>query len=195
MAMRWAVLATFLGVTMAGGAMAETYKGYELPPYRVERSDGPYEVRAYGAHLVAEVRVRGSREGSISTGFRLLAGYIFGGNASGEKIAMTVPVAQSATEGDSWIVRFMMPAAQRPETLPAPDRAEVRFVPIAPERQIALRFSGARGDAVLAAKAAALRDWAKAQGMTITAGPYYYFYDGPMTLPWKRRNEVAFGVE
>ena len=37
-----------------------------------------------------------------------------------------------------------------------------------------------------------LADWAKAQGLTLTSPPRYYFYDGPMTLPWNRRYEVAF---
>jgi hypothetical protein len=191
--MRSAVLAGVLA--MAGSVTeAETYKGYELPPYTVAATDGAFEVRDYGAHLVAEVRVSGSRDGAINTGFRTLAGYIFGGNATGEKIAMTVPVAQTPVADGEWTVRFMMPAGFRPETLPKPDRAAIRFVTTAPERQVSLRFPGQRGDKVLAEKAAALRAWAKARGLTVTAGPHYYFYDGPMTLPWNRRNEVAFTV-
>ncbi len=192
----WAVvLASAMGAAMAMAAGAETYKGYEQPPYRVEAEEGPFQLRAYAPHLVAEVQVEGSRDGAINTGFRTLASYIFGGNATGEKIAMTVPVAQTPVGADAWTVRFMMPAAFRPETLPAPDRAAIRFVTTAPERQVTVRFSGARGDRVLDEKAAALRDWAAARGLTITAGPHYYFYDGPMTLPWNRRNEVAFTVD
>ncbi|MCU0903952.1 MAG: heme-binding protein [Tabrizicola sp.] len=189
------VLAGVVGVAMAEGAGAETYKGYELPPYQVEAEEGPFQLRAYAPHLVAEVRVTGSRDGAINTGFRTLAGYIFGGNATGEKIAMTVPVAQTPVDADAWTVRFMIPAAFRPETLPAPDRAGIRFLTTAPERQVTVRFAGARSDRVLDEKAAALRDWATAKGLTITAGPHYYFYDGPMTLPWNRRNEVAFTVD
>jgi hypothetical protein len=194
LAMRMAVLAGVLA--MAGAtATSDTYKGYELPPYTIEMTDGDFQLRDYGAHLVAEVRVSGSRDGAINTGFRTLAGYIFGGNATGEKIAMTVPVAQTPVADGEWTVRFMMPAAFRPETLPKPDRDSIRFVTTAPERQVILQFSGLRGDRALADKAEALRGWAQAKGLTITAGPHYYFYDGPMTLPWSRRNEVAFTVE
>jgi hypothetical protein len=143
MVMRNAVLAAGLGMAlMAGMAKAEGYKGYEMPPYAVEVAEGDFEVRAYGAHLVAEVQVKGSRDGAISAGFRVLAGYIFGGNDRGEKIAMTVPVAQSPVEGGVWTVRFMIPSGQSADTLPVPNDGSVRFVPVEPERQVALAFSG-----------------------------------------------------
>lgn len=190
--LKWLVLA--LGVAMAGEAGAEgTHKGYEMPPYRVEWQDGAREIRAYGPHLLAEVRVTGGRTGAIQAGFRTLAGYIFGGNATGEKIAMTVPVAQTPA-GESWVVSFMMPARYTTETLPAPRNEAIRFVNAGPSRQVVERFSGLPGTANLADRAEALRAWAKAQGHEILAGPHYYFYDAPMTLPWKRRNEVAFTI-
>jgi hypothetical protein len=192
--MRKMMLAVAWGIAMAGVAGAETtHKGYEMPPYSVEWSDDTREIRAYGPHLLAEVKVTGGRTGAIQAGFRMLAGYIFGGNATGEKIAMTVPVAQTA-ERDFWTVSFMMPASYTTKTLPAPRDDRIRFVPAGPSRQLVERFSGLPGTAGLAERADALRDWAEAQGYNITDGPHYYFYDAPMTLPWKRRNEVAFTI-
>jgi SOUL heme-binding protein len=192
--MRKRVLAGVLGVAMAGTAGAETtHKGYEMPPYAVEWSDSAREIRSYGPHLLAEVKVTGSRSGAIQTGFRTLAGYIFGGNATGEKIAMTVPVAQTP-EGETWVVSFMMPARYTTETLPAPRSNAIRFVEVGPSRQLVERFSGLPGTDNLADRAEALRAFADREGYEILAGPHYYFYDAPMTLPWKRRNEVAFTV-
>ncbi len=183
-----------LGVVMAGGAGAEaTHKGYEMPPYRVDWAEGAREIRGYGPHLLAEVRVSGGRSGAIQAGFRVLAGYIFGGNATGEKIAMTVPVAQTPA-GEDWVVSFMMPARYTAETLPAPRSERVRFVQAGPSRQVVERFSGLPGTAGLEERAEALRAWAEGQGHEILAGPHYYFYDAPMTLPWKRRNEAAFTI-
>lgn len=183
-----------LGVVMAGGAGAEaTHKGYEMPRYRVDWAEGAREIRGYGPHLLAEVRVSGGRSGAIQAGFRVLAGYIFGGNATGEKIAMTVPVAQTPA-GEDWVVSFMMPARYTAETLPAPRSERVRFVQAGPSRQVVERFSGLPGTAGLEERAEALRAWAEGQGHEILAGPHYYFYDAPMTLPWKRRNEVAFTI-
>lgn len=187
-----------LGVVMAGTAGAETtHKGYEMPPCSVEWSEGAREIRAYGPHLLAEVKVTGDRSCAIQAGFRTLAGYIFGGNARGEKIAMTVPVAQTpeATDkGETWMVSFMMPARYTTETLPAPRDGHIRLVPAGPSRRLVERFSGIPGTESLAERAEALRTWAEAQGYEILAGPHYYFYDAPLTLPWKRRNEVAFTI-
>ncbi len=181
-----------LGVAMAGVAGAEgTHKGYEMPPYTVEWAEGAREIRAYGPHLLAEVKVAGGRQGAIQTGFSLLAGYIFGGNATGEKIAMTVPVAQTP-EGDHWTVSFMMPARFTADRLPAPRNDAIRFVEAGPSRQVVERFSGVPATEDLATRAEALRVWAEGAGHRIVAGPHYYFYDAPMTLPWNRRNEVAF---
>ena len=185
-----------LGVAMSGQAEAEdSHKGYEMPPYTVDWQDGAREIRAYGPHLLAEVKVSGSRSAAIQTGFRLLAGYIFGGNATGEKISMTVPVAQTPLAGgETWVVSFLMPARYSTETLPAPRSDAIRFVEAGPSRQLVERFSGVPGTTNLAERAEALATWAKAQGHEIIAGPHYYFYDAPMTLPWKRRNEVAFSI-
>jgi hypothetical protein len=193
----WRILSALaLGTTLAGagGVMAEdTHNGYEMPPYTVEATDGAREIRSYGPHLLAEVKVSGTRQGAIQAGFRVLAGYIFGGNDTGEKIAMTVPVAQTP-EGDTWTVSFMMPARYTKDTLPTPRTDTIRFVEAAASRQVVERFSGLPGTVDLATRAKGLRTWAEAQGLTITAGPHYYFYDAPMTLPWNRRNEVAFTV-
>lgn len=200
----WRVLA-LVGAMMAGAADAETRKGYEMPPYRVERSDGAVEVRAYAPHILAEVTVQGDRSTAIGRGFRILAGYIFGGNESQARLAMTVPVAQSeqialtapvaqSGAGNEWVVQFMMPSSYTLDTLPKPKDATIRFVTTSPERQVVLRFSGIPGTATLEKRTTELRAWAAAQGITLGSGPHYYFYDAPMTLPWNRRSEVAFAI-
>lgn len=186
-----------LGVLMAlaGPAGAQGHKGYEMPPYAVDRAEDGLELRRYGPHLVAEVTVSGSRDAAIGTGFRVLAGYIFGGNDRGEKIAMTVPVTQApAGAGDRWTVRFMMPAAFTPASLPAPRDGRIRFVQVPGGRMLVDRFSGIPRTADLEARATALRDRAAAMGLEVTGGPFFHFYDAPMTLPWRRRNEVAFAL-
>ena len=186
-------------------AQAEMYRGYEMPPYAVEKQDGAFEVRTYRSHLQAEVTVEGNRGNAISAGFRVLANFIFGANASvvadpgpdgiapSEKIEMTVPVSQLPTQ-DGWTVRFMMPAEYSLETLPKPDNKAIRFVETDPERQVVVRFKGLWNDAKLDQYEAELRDWAAARGLSVTGDARYYFYDGPMTLPWNRRNEVALPI-
>ena len=60
----------------------------EEPKYTVVAKDGPFEIRDYPGTVVAEVEVDGDRQAATSAGFRLLAGYIFGGNAGGKNVAM-----------------------------------------------------------------------------------------------------------
>ena len=182
-------------VTVGASAFADgSYKGYEQPPFSVVSADGDFQIRDYGPHLLAQVKVRGPQAGGINRGFQVLAGYIFGGNADDQSIKMTVPVAQTV-EGDISTVSFMMPSKFDLETLPDADANSIRFVENQGGRQAVLGFSGIARSAQLQERTAALRAWADANGMTITGAPIYYFYDDPFTLPWNRRNEVAFAVE
>ncbi|GFE64647.1 SOUL family heme-binding protein [Litoreibacter roseus] len=188
-------------LSAVGAAQADTtadYKGYETPPAEVIRSAGDIELRRYAPHVVAEVRVRGSRRGAASKGFRMLAGYIFGKNETdagdSTKIAMTAPVTQMP-EGDAWDIRFMMPASYTLDTLPTAKDPAIRFFETQPETQLVLQFSGRWSDAILGEKTNDLRQFAASEGLEIVEPPIFHFYDDPFTLPWNRRNEVAFRVE
>jgi hypothetical protein len=195
----------------ASTLMAEThmpkmmYKSTETPAYSVQGSADGVELRLYDPRIAAEVTVTGPRLLAINTGFRILAGYIFGGNQSRAKVAMTSPVAQAPSEtiamtspmGQSgadgaWVVQFTMPSGYSLETLPVADDARIRFVPQPAQRQLVTQFSGMATAGALEKAEAQLRAAANAQNLTLAAGPYFYFYDAPMTLPWNRRNEVAF---
>ena len=142
----------------------------EEPAFRIVLQDGAFEVRDYPALVVAEVIVTGEQKEAASKGFRLLAGYIFGGNRrkqsvamtapvaqepTSEKIAMTAPVTQTQTAGE-WVVRFTMPSSYSLETLPEPDDARVRLRVTPPARFAVIRFSGLARPDVVAAKTAEL---------------------------------------
>lgn len=187
----------FLGIAMsllaATAPQAGSYKGYEMPPFRTVSRSESYEVRDYGPHIVARIHMTGNVRKSASAGFRALAGYIFGGNASGEKIAMTVPVGQ-VPESGGYEITFMMPARYDMNSLPKPKDGRIEFVRNDAERVAVRAFSGWAGDASLKREAAALRSDLQRDGLTILDGPRYAYYDDPFTLPWNRRNEVAFAV-
>jgi effector-binding domain-containing protein len=67
----------------------------ENTPYSVIESKKEYEVRLYPAHIVAQTTVKGTYKEALNQGFRIIAGYIFGGNTKKESIAMTTPVVES----------------------------------------------------------------------------------------------------
>ena len=180
------------------------YKGYETPEYRVVRQQGDTEIRDYAARTVAEVTVEGDRRSAANRGFRILAGYIFGGNADKEKVAMTTPVTETpaapssegpfGAQGGPWTITFTMPSVHDLETLPPPNDPRIRLRRAPAQRLIVQKFSGVASPGNLTTHVAALLKAAEAMGVTPELGPIYAFYDAPFTLPWNRRNEVAFTV-
>ena len=152
MTLRRIVLGAMLGATLFGtDAMA-----VEEPAFRSVLHEGAFEVRDYPALMVAEVTVSGDQKEAASKGFRLLAGYIFGGNKRRQSIAMTAPVAQAPTSekiamtapvtqiqsAGEWVVRFTMPSAYSMDTLPEPNDPKVHLRALPPARFAVLQFSG-----------------------------------------------------
>jgi hypothetical protein len=202
---RVATLATGFGLTGSLAVAEGSYHGYESPRYNVEARIETAELRAYAPHTLAEVTVRGDQDRALSRGFSVLAKYIFGGNRSQAKVAMTSPVTQAPSQkiamttpvtqsgdGSLWTVTFMMPAEFTLDTLPVPENDAIRFRTTDPERRITLQFSGRATTARLDQKAAELAGIARRNDVTIDPAPLYAFYDDPFTLPWNRRNEVSY---
>lgn len=73
----------------------------ENTEYKVIEAKENYEVRLYSEHLVAQTTVQGPYSEALNQGFRIVAGYIFGGNTKKESIAMTAPVIEKKPGQDS----------------------------------------------------------------------------------------------
>jgi hypothetical protein len=182
--------------------------GTEEPHYDVVEQVGDAELRAYAPRLAAETVVPGGAEAARGEGFPRLAGYIFGGNAGGSRIAMTAPVAQAdagagqriamtapvaqAPAGAGWSIRFYLPADVADP--PAPCDARVHIVTVPGETMAVLRFSGIASDGAIAAQRARLLGLLAPSGWQPAGPPVTWFYDPPWTLPPFRRNEVAVPV-
>ena len=149
--------------------------------------------------------MQGDRGPALSRGFRVLAGYIFGGNTAKASVAMTAPVGQSQSidmtapvgqteENGVWTVTFTMPSEWTLDTLPTPNSEAVRLREVAGYRQAALIFSGRGTDASIAQAEQSLRAILNANDLPTTGALSISFYDDPMTLPWNRRNEVALAL-
>jgi hypothetical protein len=195
------VLTPVLGLILAGTPAMAT----EEPAFSVVLAHDPFSVRDYPALVVAEVTVTGDRAAAASQGFRLLAGYIFGGNTrrqsiamtapvvqeagSGQKIAMTAPVLQSGSD-ESWLIRFIMPRGSSLETLPKPNNVRVRLRALAPARMAVVQFSGLAWQSAVDAQTAALAAFIKAQHLQPVGKPSLAHYNPPWTLWFLRRNEV-----
>lgn len=203
----WWVIAV-VAVALLGAALwGPILSNVEQPEYNVVESSGSIEIRDYKPMIVAEVQVSGDRGEAIGKGFRIIADYIFGNNTAAqkvpmiapatqqgrEKIAMTAPVTQHGS-GNSWTVRFVMPASYTMKTLPKPNNPAVNLKEIGAKRLAVIRFSGMGEKDSLIRHTKKLNDFINAEHFTPLSAPTYAFYNPPWTLPFLRRNEVMMEV-
>ncbi|MEN0652506.1 MULTISPECIES: SOUL family heme-binding protein [Hyphobacterium] len=183
------------------------------PPHTVARSEGPIEIRDYAPMILAEVEVSGSMAGAGNSGFRPLAGYIFGANTSrqsqgseeiamtspviqtrSEEIAMTTPVTQTRGEAGQWRVAFVMPPEWSMETLPAPNDPRVTLREMPARRMAAIRFSGGPDMNRFEEMTGELTAFLEREGYEIVGEPVYARYDPPWVPTPFRRNEVMIEI-
>ena len=168
-------------------------KGTPQQPYAVLKTIGEMEVRRYPEALTATVLRPGGTYKEISnSGFRSLAGYIFGGNEGGKKIAMTAPVHMEM-EADSSRMSFVMPADLTMDSLPRPNDPNVQLQRVPEEVVAVLRFGGFSNDSKIAAQAGELLQQVKAAGLEPIGPVRFLGYDPPWQL-LARRNEVVVAV-
>ena len=195
-------------VAEAAGTIVGIRHGTEEPPFTVERRVDNVEIRRYGSRIAAETTIDADEEPARNEGFRRLARYIFGGNRSKTKIAMTAPVAQQQSEkiamtapvatqrgaAGQWVVRFFMPSEYTLDTLPTPSDDRVRLVNVPAERVAVLQFSGLPSPAAVAAHTDQLLAALRANSIDVEEEPVGWFYDPPWTITFRRRNEVAVSL-
>ena len=202
--MKRLILALLLIIMAAGTPAMAT----EEPVFTQVLKDGAFEVRDYVPTIVAEVTVAGSQGQASGQGFRILAGYIFGGNTRRQSIAMTAPVAQrrvgetiamtapvsQTSSGADWTVRFTMPASYTMETLPRPDDARISLREEPGQRMAVIRFSGIANARQVDRHSRDLQEQLRTRGLRATGPISMAQYDPPWTLWFMRRNEVMVPI-
>jgi len=185
----------------------------EEAEYDVIVRDGKFELRHYAPKVVAETVLEGDFDKVGNVAFKRLAGYIFGGNETTTKFAMTAPVGlevvnKKTTESnlggqavstpqraDSWRVTFVMPSEYSLETLPKPNDHRV-FLRTEPGLTMAaLRYSGSWSQTRYHKHETKLLSWIKQRGLKVAGEPVFARYNSPFALWFLRRNEVLVPVE
>jgi len=188
------ILAVVLLVVTAAQAyismeMAKT----EQQPYEVLWQNDKLEARYYPKAVMASVRDSSSSYRSSSNqNFRVLAGYIFGGNEQKQSIAMTAPVHMAFNESGSEM-SFVMPADMKMEELPTPKDCGVKFSEVGERYVVAIRFGGWASDDKIAENAEKLVSTLKTMGIELQSEPWFLGYNAPFEL-FNRRNEVAVEI-
>ena len=204
-----AILVTVLGVCVLWSIWGYFSSRVETTDYSVVAKEKGYEIRLYPAHLVAQTTLKGSYDFTLREGFRIVAGYIFGGNtkkesiamtapvieksASSEKIAMTAPV-MATVEGEIHTIAFGMPRSYTLETLPTPTDSRVQIVQIPEKKMAAIRFSWIRTNSAVQNMKEKLRTMLERDGVAVIGDPQYAGYNAPWTPPWMSRNEVLVEI-
>ena len=171
-----------------------TIMATERQAYRVVHTENEFEIRFYPSAVLATIhsQARSYRELSVP-GFRKLAGYIFGGNESGTKIAMTSPVHMDINDSLS-SMSFVMPSSYEMEKLPAPDNARVILEKSEDEYVAVLKFGGYASDRRIHHYSEKLKELLEEREISHEDRFRYLGYNPPYQF-FGRRNEIIVSVE
>ncbi len=159
----------------------------ETYPYTVIKTYEGFEIRQYESRLFTSVKLSSNDYSKVSgQGFSILAGYIFGGNATNEKIAMTSPVAM--TLDDSMTMMFMVPKGNE-NNLPKPNDNQIQFKEEPAKTVAAISFGGWANQDKIAQYKKQLVEGLQAQNIAHTNQFYFLGYNAPYETT-NRRNEV-----
>jgi hypothetical protein len=175
-------------VTMAQVYISKYSSRTEQHKYEVIKSYDKFEIRRYVPALFSSVILekKGYKENS-GEGFRILAGYIFGGNESNEKIAMTSPVAMEL--GDTSKMMFMVPESYQLENLPTPNNSKIVFEKKEEKIMAAIQFSGWADDEKIEKYKLILINELENEKLLSNGKFIFLGYNAPFELT-NRRNEV-----
>ena len=164
----------------------------EEPTYSlvVAWDDPDVEIRDYNSRILVTTQMN---EGQ-NTGFRVLAGYIFGGNEKEQEIAMTAPVQRTMPGIEDAEMAFLVPREYSIEELPTPDDTRVQFREEPAYRAAVIRFSGWVNDQKAERYWQTLSTFLKEQGIQPLGDPTVNQYNPPWTPPFMRRNEIIVAV-
>jgi len=122
------IIGASIGIILMVGQLIllKTTSDIEIYSYKVLKKYDQFEIRKYAEANFSYVTMKtGSYRESSGSGFKSLAGYIFGGNEKKESIAMTSPVVMNLDENVT--MQFMIPGKYNLDDLPKPNNPDVKF--------------------------------------------------------------------
>ena len=165
------------------------------PDHKVLKQEAGFEVREYENLLVAKTSNKSTYETATKSSFMRLAGYIFGGNHDYKNIDMTSPVFIE-NKIDGWLMTFVLPNDLNLGALPKPIDKLVELSTEASKKWAVLRYTGIPTELLMKEMAKKLKSSVELTGKyQIISEPRWAQYDGPMVIPFLRRNEVQMQVE
>ena len=180
----------------------------EEPKYKIASKNMNFEIREYTEILVAETEVEGPFSQAGSSGFRLLADYIFGNNQSKTKMEMNAPVSQAPSEkiemtapvtltakNDKYLIQFTLPAIYRLETAPIPNDGRVKIKALSQRKMAVHTYSGSWSEETYSKELSIFRRALLDAGLKTTGEPIFARFNSPFSLWFLRRNEIWFELD
>lgn len=187
-----------LGILVLGFVIVQIYamksqSGIENYPYKVVKRFSKFEIRNYEATLFTSVKLSTNNYKEASgKGFSILAGYIFGGNETNEKIAMTSPVSMSLE--DSMTMMFMVPKKFNKENLPKPNQTDIEFKEEPSKTMAAITFGGWANSKKIEVYKNKLKTALDEEGISYSNKFYFFGYNPPFEI-LNRKNEVLVELQ
>ncbi|MFQ3192215.1 MAG: hypothetical protein ACI936_003367 [Paraglaciecola sp.] len=181
-------------------------------PYTLLNADETQkiEVRNYDSMVLVSTNMSSE---SGNSAFRTLFGYITGENKGAAEIAMTAPVIMNDKNkvkkgseismtapvfmndgADNSMMSFVMPKDFTLATTPKPTNPEVYVRELKDYKVATIQFSGTLSDSNVEKHTHILSTWMTKNGYEAISEPVKAGYNGPLTLPMWRRNEMLIEV-
>jgi hypothetical protein len=182
-------------------------------PYSLLKADETLkiEIRNYESMVLVSADMSGDGRNSA---FRKLFRYISGENqgakeiamtapvfmngdqpsGQGTEIAMTAPVLMNNQDGKS-MMSFVMPKDFTLQNTPKPKDPTLLVSEVKNYKVATIQFSGTLSESNVAEHTKILQDWMKTAGYIAIGAPVEAGYNGPMTLPMLRRNEILIQIQ
>jgi hypothetical protein len=185
----------------------------ETAPYTLLKTDETQkiEVRNYDSMVLVSTSMSSE---SGNSAFRKLFSYITGDNEGATEIAMTAPVIMNDKKdvkkgseismtapvfmndsADNSMMSFVMPKDFTLATTPKPTNPEVYVSELKDYKVASIQFSGTLSDSNVEKYTLILKTWMTENGYEAISEPVKAGYNGPLTLPIWRRNEMLIEIK
>jgi hypothetical protein len=166
----------------------------EKQKYRLVKIEEGFEIRFYPKAMFATIQSKGSNYKQVaSSGFRKLAGYIFGGNDQSKSIAMTAPVRMEMSDNGS-AMSFVMPEKFDASNLPKPKDASVQIKESKESYEAVIAFGGYANDEKIKDYTNKLVALLNKKNIKIVGGYNFLGYNAPFDF-FGRKNEISIPIE
>jgi hypothetical protein len=166
----------------------------EQQPFTLLAKHGQVELRLYPQYVLVQAKSRGEFMRAGNLAFNPLLRYISGGNAAGQKVAMTAPVLQESDSTDVHTVSFVMPAGFVADQSALPTNPNLEVVTVNEHYAAAIRFKGSWNAQRFADVGQELMRRVHELGLEPLGDVYWARFDPPFKPGFMKRNEAIVKI-